>query len=290
MPTRLTGPNPRNQASSRAYPGGVAGNSSTPSSPPTRSSAAATCASACVSTPPVTAHASPTMVNVIPFRVEGWHAPAGRPDLEPRPLAQARQIRPAAPVGAKGTWSPADRSFRKTTSGVSRLAGQAGTQTTDPTPKTTHSHGSRAGSTIHILPAESERLTHMLCASAETRKIGQFRARPVALLCPQPLAHDAGCGYANGRVSVVPGFRTAAADRVAVPGGCGAAPRADVSRRPLTWCHSRWSRRLRAGRRNGDGPGSRRARWRRAACAGGSEAVRQGLTALLSGECEREPR
>jgi hypothetical protein len=84
--------------------------------------------------------------------------------------------------------------------------------------------------------------------------------------------------------------RTAAADCVAVPGGCWAAPRADVSRRSLTWCHSRWSRRLRAGRRNGDGPGSRRARWRRAACAGESEAVRQGLTALLSGECEREPR
>src|SRR5215475_13669222 len=35
-------------------------------------------------------------------------------DLEPRPLAQARQIRPAAPVGAKKTWGPADRSFLRT--------------------------------------------------------------------------------------------------------------------------------------------------------------------------------
>ena len=46
-------------------------------------------------------------------QVEGWHAPAGRRTREPRPLAQARQIRPAAPVGAV-TWGPADRSSRKT--------------------------------------------------------------------------------------------------------------------------------------------------------------------------------
>ena len=31
---------------------------------------------------------------------------------EPWPLAQARQIRPAAPVGAKG-WGPADRSLSR---------------------------------------------------------------------------------------------------------------------------------------------------------------------------------
>jgi transposase len=36
-----------------------------------------------------------------PFSVvEGWHAPAGRRSVKPRPLAQARQIGPAAPVGA----------------------------------------------------------------------------------------------------------------------------------------------------------------------------------------------
>src|SRR5712692_1879251 len=42
--------------------------------------------------------------------VEGWHGPAGRRTCEPRPLAQARQIRPAAPVGARkpGT-RPTDR-------------------------------------------------------------------------------------------------------------------------------------------------------------------------------------
>jgi Transposase DDE domain len=42
---------------------------------------------------------------------------------------------------------PADRSNPKTASGVSRLAGQAGTQATDPTPAPGQTRGSRAGST-----------------------------------------------------------------------------------------------------------------------------------------------
>src|SRR5215472_14995630 len=106
MPTRHTVPNPPSQPSNWAYPAGVAGNSATPSSPPTGSSAAATCASAWVSTPPVMARACTpvsTMVTVIPFSVQGLrdgtHPLAAR-TCEPRPLAQARQIRPAAPVGA----------------------------------------------------------------------------------------------------------------------------------------------------------------------------------------------
>ena len=40
--------------------------------------------------------------------VEGWHAPAGRRTREPRPLAQARQIRPAAPAGTRN-WDPAGK-------------------------------------------------------------------------------------------------------------------------------------------------------------------------------------
>ena len=84
-------------------------NSRTPSSPPTGSSAAATCTSASVSTPPVTARIS-TMDNAIPFlRLTGWHAPAGRQTREPRPLAQDGQIRPAAPAGARNPGArPAD--------------------------------------------------------------------------------------------------------------------------------------------------------------------------------------
>ena len=60
--------------------------------PPMPSRAAATWLSAWVSTPPVTA-AVFTMVMVIPFVVEGWHAPAGRRSCEPWPLAQARHDR-----------------------------------------------------------------------------------------------------------------------------------------------------------------------------------------------------
>src|SRR6266568_650343 len=86
--------------------------------------------------------------------VAGWHAPAGRRTWEPRPLAQARQIRPAAPVGARSWARPTDRS-QDSPSGVGRFGGQAGTQASDPTPVSGQNLGSRAGSTIHILPAES---------------------------------------------------------------------------------------------------------------------------------------
>src|SRR6516164_9596791 len=73
--------------------------------------------------------------------------------VKPRPLTQARQIRPAAPVGALKR-GPADRSFRRTArAGVSRIAGQAG-PVPDPTPEPGQTLGSRAGSTIHTLPAE----------------------------------------------------------------------------------------------------------------------------------------
>src|SRR6266480_5676904 len=85
--------------------------------------------------------------------VEGWHAPAGRQTWEPRPLAQARQIRPAAPVGAR---KPGTRP-------TDRLAGQPERRQPnrrsgrdpgpDPTPAPPQNHGSRAGSTIHSLPA-----------------------------------------------------------------------------------------------------------------------------------------
>src|SRR5271169_884624 len=121
MPTRATVPNPPSHPSRPAYPAGLTGNSFTPSSPPMGSSAAATCMSAWVSTPPVTARAS-TMVNAIPFLwLKGWHAPAGRRTREPRPLAQDGQIGTAPPVGAKKTWDPADES----------LAGQPGRASAD---------------------------------------------------------------------------------------------------------------------------------------------------------------
>ena len=61
-----------------------------------------------VSTPPVMTCVPSTMVIAVPFVVEGWHVPAGRRTREPRPLAQAGQIRPAAPVGARN-WDPAGK-------------------------------------------------------------------------------------------------------------------------------------------------------------------------------------
>src|SRR5437660_10897756 len=49
---------------------------------------------------------------------DGTHPLAVGP-VKPWPLIQARQIRPAAPVGARKTWDPADSSFRKTTRAAS---------------------------------------------------------------------------------------------------------------------------------------------------------------------------
>src|SRR5437016_13394352 len=81
-----------------------------------------------------------------PFpEVEGWHAPAGRRTWEPRPLAQARQIRPAAPVGARSWARPTSRS-QDSPSGVGRFGGQAGTQAPDPTPTPGQNHAGTAGS------------------------------------------------------------------------------------------------------------------------------------------------
>src|SRR5262252_6087671 len=99
---------------------------------------------------------------------DGTHPLAAR-TCEPWPLTQARQIRPAAPVGALKR-GPADRSCRKTThAGVSRIAGQAG-PVPDPTPEPGRTLGSRAGSTIHILPAEYSRAAIALGGSfAESR-------------------------------------------------------------------------------------------------------------------------
>jgi len=54
---------------------------------------------------------------------------------EPRPLAQARQIRSAPPVGAGSGTRPTGR-WKDSLSGVGRIAGQAGSQ--DPTLRPCH--------------------------------------------------------------------------------------------------------------------------------------------------------
>src|SRR6516165_2984626 len=90
--------------------------------------------------------------------------------VKPRPLTQARQIRPAAPVGALKR-GPADRSFRRTArAGVSRIAGQAG-PVPDPTPEPGQTLRSRAGSTIHTLPAEYARIDRMPSGEDVARRL-----------------------------------------------------------------------------------------------------------------------
>src|SRR5712691_1357000 len=86
--------------------------------------------------------------------LKGWHAPAGRRTCETPASCQARQIRPAAPVGATKTWArPTDRfegqpQRRQPNRRSGRDPGP------DPTPTPPQNRGSRAGSTTHILPAE----------------------------------------------------------------------------------------------------------------------------------------
>ena len=74
----------------------------------------------------------------------------GNPGLLPRPGRSDRQRR----------WVPENLGpgrqivSQDSPSGVSRIGGQAGTQAPDPTPTPPQNHGSRAGSTVHTLPAE----------------------------------------------------------------------------------------------------------------------------------------
>ena len=100
-------PKLRSQLSKLAYPAAVAGNSRTPSSPPMGSSAAATCISACVSTPPVMTRAVSTMVTAIPFQVrDGTHPLAVgpvNPGLLSRPGRSDRQRRWVPETGTRPT-------------------------------------------------------------------------------------------------------------------------------------------------------------------------------------------
>jgi len=85
--------------------------------------------------------------------------PLARRTREPRPLVQAGQIGPAPLAGAIKTLAPGRQIVSQDSpDGVSRIGGQAGTQAPDPTPVPGQNRGSRAGSTIHSLPAEYLRL------------------------------------------------------------------------------------------------------------------------------------
>src|SRR5258707_3467422 len=155
MPPGGTAPPPVSPPTRPAWPAGVTGNSLTPSRHLMESSAAEMCVSAWVSTPPVMARVS-TMVNAISLLwLQGWHAPAGRRTCETPASSQARQIRPAVPVGAMKPGPGRQIVSQDNPSGVSRFGGQAGTQAPDPNAPSSQSQGGRAGSITYILPADS---------------------------------------------------------------------------------------------------------------------------------------
>src|SRR6266480_6173707 len=154
MPTRATVPNPPSQPSRPAYPAAVAGNSWTPSSPPMGSSAAATCTSAWVSTPPVMARVF-TMVIAIPFlRLrDGTHPLAAGP-VNPGLLHRTgRSGRHAG--GCQKNLGPAGESLAgQPRKGRQPIRRSGRTQAPDPTPAPPQNRASRAGSTTPILPAD----------------------------------------------------------------------------------------------------------------------------------------
>ena len=77
-PTRITGPNPNNQSNKDRWPAVSVGNDSIPNTAPFSSSAAATCTSACVSTPPNTPDTIDMTAPFSRFRAKGWHTPPER--------------------------------------------------------------------------------------------------------------------------------------------------------------------------------------------------------------------
>src|SRR5215472_5925663 len=85
---------------------------------------------------------------------DGTHPLATR-TREPRPLAQARRIRPAAPVGATNL-GPADRSYPKTARSASAESEVRPDPGHRPYARITPEPRRQGRSTIHILPAEYE--------------------------------------------------------------------------------------------------------------------------------------
>jgi hypothetical protein len=115
------------------------------------------------------------MVTAISFlRLKGWHAPAGRRPGNPGLLSRTGRS------GRHRRWvpeklGPGRQIVSKTTRcGVSRFGGQAGTQVSDATPPPTQNRGSRAGSTTHILPADSERKAALLIWRGEAARSGGY--------------------------------------------------------------------------------------------------------------------
>src|ERR1019366_3158155 len=82
-------------------------------------------------------------------------------------------------------------------SGVSRFGGQAGTQVSDLTPTPPQNHGSRAGSTTHILPAEYARPGVRSSASA-----GRYRMAGSGSVPRHRLPGDMRCRATRSKAAV----------------------------------------------------------------------------------------
>src|SRR5436190_10583804 len=93
-PTRSTTPKRASQPCNSRNPVGVVANDSTPNTPPLPSTAAATCTSACVSTPPVTRRVLSTMVIAIPSlsNGQGVARTSREGDRDDQPVRAGRSI------------------------------------------------------------------------------------------------------------------------------------------------------------------------------------------------------
>ena len=101
---------------------------------------------------------------------QGWHNATAPP--------QARQIQTGSAGGYQKPGARPTNRYQDSPNGVSRFGGQAGTQATDPTLPAHQTAEGRAGSTTHILPAESALL----------------RADPVARVAARILSGRVGYG------------------------------------------------------------------------------------------------
>ena len=204
-------------------------------------------------------------------RASSYEVTISRP-VKPRPLAQARQIRPATPVGALKPGPGRQIVSQDSQSSVSRIAGQAGTQVTDPTPPQSQTPGRRAGA-----PSTSS-LPNTRCFSMGSSLPSRRTERPVRWFA------------SGGGVWQLIGASRSGSCGVPVLKRRLAAPPARSDSQPIRID-------LPAGRRPGGAPGGRYGRCRGPCGAGlvdgaagaGQEASGQSLPAWLSWCGHRQP-
>src|SRR5262245_57661305 len=112
------------------------------------------------------------------------------PICEPRPLPQARQIGPAAPVGAKAGVRPTER--YQDNPRRRRPIRRSGRTQARPYAHTTENPRKQGRTTIHILPADSARLIVMDFPSRSVRRSSAYVCPVIAYCCGDfpPLAED----------------------------------------------------------------------------------------------------